>query len=256
MESIELKTFIFNELLSDDQIEKYETSNSILVSTVLFQTIMNNHINDKNMLILGLYNNKKKIYVNIDGSHHNDDNIIYVPLWIYQYLKINNVEPCIVSYMQVSPKSGNKIKIKPHSDFYAYLPDPVKSLRDGFERYSILLKNTTIPVNVDGQILLIDIVDTFTKNQPINIRGVELEVEIEDISNLNTHLINPDTTHLINPDTTHLINPDTTHLINPDTTHLINPDTTHLINPDDDFSSMIPSINSNRIFPGKGYSLK
>jgi len=83
--------------------------------------------------------------------------------------------------MQICPKKGNKIKIKPLSDFYAYLPDPVNSLRNGFERYSVLNNGITIPVLIDDRVLHIEIIDTYSNNSPICIRGIELEVEIEEL---------------------------------------------------------------------------
>ena len=228
MDTKQLRTFALNAALTDSQIEKYETSNSVLISSSFFQEIMNNHHNDKKMLILGLYHKKKKIYVNIDAAHYDEDDIIYVPLWIYRYLQYEDGE--FVNYMPVAPKSGNKIKIKPHSDFYAYLPDPVKSLRNGFEQYSILLKNTTIPLNINGRILLVDIIDTFTKNQPICIRGIELIVEIEEIETKDTKEIE-------------------------ETKETI--EETKEETEEEDFSSMLPSdLNINYNFPGKGYNLK
>ena len=183
MDTLVAKTFYSHEILSDEQINNYETSNNVLISKTLFQEIINNH-DDKKMLILGLYYKNKKIFVNIDGNHHNEDNLIYIPLWIYQYLNYTDDEQ--INYMQVSPKKGSKIKIKPHEDFYAYLPDPVQALRDGFEKYSILLNNTTIPLNINGRTLIIDILDTYSNNKPINIRGIELEVEIEEIKDIQT----------------------------------------------------------------------
>jgi hypothetical protein len=182
MDTLVAKTFYSHETLSDEQITNFETSNNVLISNLLFQEILNNH-DDKKMLILGLYYKNKKIFVNIDGNHHNEDNLIYIPLWIYQYLNYTDDEQ--INYMQVSPKIGSKIKINPHEDFYAYLPDPIQSLRNGFERYSILLNNTTIPLNIDGRILMIDIIDTYSNNNPINIRGIELEVDINEIQDQN-----------------------------------------------------------------------
>ena len=182
MDTLVAKTFYSHETLSDEQITNFETSNNVLISNLLFQEIINSH-DDKKMLILGLYYKNKKIFVNIDGNHHNEDNLIYIPLWIYQYL--NYIDDEQINYMQVSPKIGSKIKIKPHEDFYAYLPDPIQSLRDGFERYSILLNNTTIPLNIDGRMLMIDIIDTYSNNNPINIRGIELEVDINEIQDQN-----------------------------------------------------------------------
>lgn len=182
MDTLIAKTFYSHETLSDEQITNFETSNNVLISNLLFQEIINSH-DDKKMLILGLYYKNKKIFVNIDGNHHSEDNLIYIPLWIYQYLNYTDDEQ--INYMQVSPKIGSKIKIKPHEDFYAYLPDPIQSLRDGFERYSILLNNTTIPLNIDGRMLMIDIIDTYSNNNPINIRGIELEVDINEIQDQN-----------------------------------------------------------------------
>jgi hypothetical protein len=179
METLIAETFCFYNKLSDSEISKYETSNNVLISNALFEEILNNHEDNNKMLILGLYYNNKKIFVNISGNHHNNDNLIYLPLWIYQYFNYTDGEQ--INYMQVSPKIGSRIKIKPHEDFYAFLPDPVQALRDGFEQYSILLKNTTIPLNINGRTLLIDIIDTNSNNNPINIRGIELEVEIEEI---------------------------------------------------------------------------
>ena len=175
-----VKPVTLNSFLSDEDIQKYETSNSILVSHSLFEEISNNETYANNMLLLALFRNDIKIFVDIDASHYDDANIIYVPLWIYQHLQCDDNNENI-NYMQICPKIGNKIKIKPHSDFYAYLPDPVEALRNGFEKYSILVKNTTIPLMIEDRILYVDILDTHADNSPICIRGVELEVEIEEI---------------------------------------------------------------------------
>ena len=175
-----VKPITLNSFLSDEDIQKYETSNSIIVSHSLFEDISNNETYANNMLLLALFRNDIKIFVDIDGSHYDDTNIIYVPLWIYQHLQCDDDNENI-NYMQICPKPGNKIKIKPHSDFYAYLSDPVEALRNGFEKYSILVKNTTIPLMIEDRILYVDILDTHSENSPICIRGVELEVEIEEI---------------------------------------------------------------------------
>jgi hypothetical protein len=231
METLVAKKFYLHETLSDEQINNYETSNNVLISNTLFQEIMNNH-EDNKMLILGLYYKNKKIFVNIDGNHHNEDNLIYIPLWIYQYLNYNDEDQ--INYMQVSPKIGSKIKIKPQEDFYAYLPDPVQALREGFEKYSILFKNTTIPLNINGRTLLIDILDTNSNNNPINIRGIELEVEIEEINQVKKIEETPTPIQTI----------------------------PEVIFPEEeiDFSSMLPpSLMQNIIqpnkFPGKGHKL-
>jgi hypothetical protein len=115
---------------------------------------------------------------------------MYIPLWIYTYF--NYKEDDLVNYMQVKPITGNKIKIRPKGDFYAYLDDPVNALCSGFEKYSCLLENTTIVLNIQSIQLEVEILETYinsiknNKNQPIYIRGIELEVDIESIESIKT----------------------------------------------------------------------
>ena len=229
MEVLKLKTFYLNLLLNDSDIEKYNASNSVIVSQNLFQEITNKET-DNTVNIIGLYYKGKKIYVDIIDSHIDDPNIMYVPEWIYKYL--NYEEDELVNYMQVHPKVGNKIKIKPRGDFYAYLDDPISALRNGFECYSCLLKDTVILLNIDGIPLEVEIVETYIKNQPIYIRGVELEVDIEEI----TPSINENNQN---------------NIIKPQDE--IKPN-----NEDIDFNSMLPymPMQPENKFKGKGHSLK
>lgn len=240
MEVLKLKPFILHPLLSDEQIENYNASNSVIISQHLFHEITNKDAKG-NAAIIGLYYKNKKIYVDIVDSHNEEPNTMYVPKWIYDHF--NYQEDELVNYMQVFPKSGNRIKIKPKGDFYAYLDDPVSALRNGFEKYSCLIENTTILINVDSIPLEIEILETYInfeknkKNQPIYIRGVELEVDIE-----NQEEVHPVVDPVVDP--------------TPITPMLVDP-----IQHDNDFSSMLPAsffeknITKN-LFPGKGYSLK
>ena len=225
MEVLKLKTFYLNSLLDDAVIDKYNSSNSVIISQNLFQEITNKE-SDNTVNIIGLYYKGKKIYVDIIDSHTDDPNIMYVPEWIYKYL--NYEEDELVNYMQVHPKVGNKVKIKPRGDFYAYLDDPISALRNGFENYSCLLKDTVILLNIDGIPLEVEIVETYIKNQPIYIRGVELEVDIEEtISPIEENNQND----------------------------IIKPIDDSF---DDNFDSMLPymPIQSENKFKGKGHSLK
>lgn len=237
MEVLKLKPFILHQLLSDEQIEIYNASNSVIISQNLFHEITNKDAKG-NAAIIGLYYKSKKIYVDIIDSHNEEPNIMYVPKWIYDHF--NYQEDDLVNYMQVFPKSGNRIKIKPKGDFYAYLDDPVSALRNGFEKYSCLIENTTILINVDSIPLEIEILETYInseknkRNQPIYIRGVELEVDIE-----NQEEVKPAEVKSEN----------------------INNKLEENKFDDDYFSQMLPSSymqcqQPNNRFPGKGYSLK
>jgi hypothetical protein len=184
MNSLTLKTFYFHETFTDDNINKYNASNGIIISRYIFENIPSGI--DK-VSIIKLYKDNKKIYVNIIDTHDTEDNIAYVPLWIYEYL--NYTEDCKVDYMVVYPKIGNKIKIKPRDNFYAFLDDPITALRNGFEEYTCLVKDTVIIININGIPLDVEILETYINNEicnnhPIYIRGVELEVDIQSIEKL------------------------------------------------------------------------
>jgi len=238
METLKLKTFVLHPLLSDEQIDIYNASNSVIISQNLFHDITNRDAKG-NVAIIGLYYKSNKIYVDIIDSHNEDPNIMYVPQWIYNHF--NYQEEDLVNYMQVFPKAGNRVKIKPKGDFYAYLDDPVSSLRNGFEKYSCLIENTTILINIDSIPLEIEILETYInseknkKNQPIYIRGVELEVDIESQSESQSE--------------------SQTEEIIPVETNV------NFIEDDIDFSSMLPksytdAILTKNLFPGTGRTLK
>ena len=177
-----LRPHCLNAFLSEDDIKKYNNSNSIISSQTVLIDMMS-RLETSNMLIIELLYNNKKIQVDIESSHYDDSNIIYVPYCIYEFFEYKDDE--YVSYNKVDPIVGNKIKIKPHSEFYAYLPDPVNALRNAFEKYSVLSKNITIPLYVDEKVLYVDILDINSDDECIYIRGVELEVEIEENKDLH-----------------------------------------------------------------------
>jgi hypothetical protein len=228
MNNLTLQTFYLHETLTDENIERYNSSNNVIISKYLFDNFINSHLllSNDTALTIELHYNNKKIYVNIIDSHNTEDTIVYVPLWIYEYL--NYTEDDLVSCIRVYPETGNKIKIKPRSDFYAYLDDPVTALRNGFEEYSCLVKDTVISININGIQLDVEILETYinnesSNNQPIYIRGIELEVDIE--SN------EPEPEPVQEPE--------------------LEPE------PEPDFDSMLPPSYSNNIskFPGKGNKL-
>jgi len=249
MDTLKLKTFFLHPILSENQIDIYNASNSVIVSHTLFQNITEKDAKG-NVAIIGLYYNNKKIYVDIIDSHDEESNFMYVPMWIYTYF--NYQEDDLVNYMQVFPKTGNKIKIKPKGDFYAYLDDPVNALRNGFEKYSCLIENTTILLNVESIPLEVEILETYInseknmKNQPICIRGIELEVDIAVQESVQETVPEPV------PDTVPDTVPEPTNNINDFSSML----PASMISESMFSTSMFPETNqTSKKFPGKGYSL-
>jgi len=60
MSNMILRPHSLNAFLSDDDIAKYETSNSVIVPHTFFEDIVNNNVNTNNMFLLGLFYNDKK----------------------------------------------------------------------------------------------------------------------------------------------------------------------------------------------------
>jgi len=239
MEVLKLKTLYLNPLLSEEEVENYNASNGIIISKPLFEELTNKESTDK-VLIIGLYYKSKKIYVNIIDSHTDEPQLVYIPSWIYKYFEYE--EDDLVNYMQVYPKVGDKIKIKPRGDFYAYLDDPISALRNGFENYSCLTKDIVILLNINGIPLEVEILETFinkinNKNQPIYIRGIELEVDIENYIPVQSEIMKNITEET-------------------KTNIETNIESNIESNIDDDFSSMLPTqIENTSKFPGKGNRL-
>jgi hypothetical protein len=177
-DQLNLRPHCFNQNISEDDINRYNNSNTVISSQTVLIDMMSK-LDASNMLLVELSYNDKKVQVDIESSHIDDSNIIYVPYWIIEFFEYKDDDN--VNYHKVNPTSGNRIKIKPHSEFYAYLPDPVNALRNAFEKYSVLSKDITIPLFVDEKVLYVDILDINSDEDCICIRGVELEVEIEEL---------------------------------------------------------------------------
>jgi len=164
----------FNETLLESQIQQYECSDGIYVSTNRFGLFMTD--GDESLIVISINCGSRSVFSTIRGTHTGADDIVYAPSWICQLLGAE----CgtVVELERAHPNLGSSITIKPHTSQYSLLEDPVSELRNAFENYSCLTSGVDIPLLVAGEIVIVSILDTDSLT-PICIRGVELEVKIE-----------------------------------------------------------------------------
>ena len=174
---IDLKCFplCFNSSLTEKDINKQECSDGIYLSSDRFSYF--NNTDSEELVILKITKGNLSTYAQIVGIHSENRNMVLMPSWMVEYLNVDYDEQVLLERC-MDVNIGLHIRIKPHSTKYASLNDPVSSLRNAFENYIVLQPNMDIPLLVDGERLIVSIMDTFSKG-PICIRGVELEVEIE-----------------------------------------------------------------------------
>lgn len=165
----------FNSSLTDDDLNQRECGDGIYVSADRFRYF--NNTDSEELVIIKITNGEFTTYAQIIGVHSDRRNKVFMPAWMFEYLNVECTYQVLLERC-TDISIGLHIRIRPHSSKYASLDDPVSALRNGFENYIVLKGNTDIPLLVDGERLIVSIIDTFS-NEPICIRGVELEVEIE-----------------------------------------------------------------------------
>jgi len=131
---------------------------------------------DEQLVIIEISNGTRSVCAHICGVHESDD-AIFAPFWMCELLGYGSGE-ITVELTHVYPSIGNRIRIQPYTSEYAKLDDPVSALRNGFEKYACLSSGLDIPLLINGDRLIVSIIDTHNTG-PICIRGLELEVEIE-----------------------------------------------------------------------------
>jgi hypothetical protein len=174
-----LYPLLFNESLTDDIINTGECGDGIYVSENRFRLFMGGMgggPDEAALVVISIKCGGRSVNTFIKGTHTEAQECVFAPSWICNILDCNGGET--VELDRAYPSIGNKITIKPHTSAYALLDDPVSELRNAFENYCCLSAGVDIPLNVGGETLVVSIIDVGSE-EPICIRGVELEVMIE-----------------------------------------------------------------------------
>jgi len=163
----------FNDALTEGQLYEKECGDGVYVSPARFATFMSD--DNEDMVTLSIKKGGLEISVHIIGTHTGEGETVYAPSWICQLLSADPGD--FVELNRIYPVTGNTITIKPHTSAYEQLEDPAAELRNAFERYSCIHAGIDIPLLVAGEVLIVSVIDNGF-GEPINIRGIELSVEI------------------------------------------------------------------------------
>lgn len=164
----------YHDQLFDDEMKRRECGDGVYVSGTQFRRLMS--MDTEDLVVYEIKCGDRSVLCHVCGTHNGPDDAVYVPMWACNVLGCYGEEK--VSMKRSHPGIGLGIKIKPHETRYADKEDPVAVLRDAFENYSCLTAGVDIPLLIDGEQLIVSILET-RPSGPICIRGVELEVEIE-----------------------------------------------------------------------------
>ena len=123
-------------------IIQYECSDRLLVA----KNIQGLHDLHRLPCLLRVSNDMDVYVVGTIYGFHDDDDVIYMPMWMMNLLKTTQR----VSISCVPTHACTKLSIKPHNAGLFDIDDWHIKLRNGLRLYSTLTKGNTIPLNIDG----------------------------------------------------------------------------------------------------------
>ena len=175
MQTTTVYPLLYNETLSEDDLEKAECSNGIYVSNSQFRGFYSDA--NEELVILKLSRGHRSIYAHIASVHHGEEHMTFIPAWMTYELGCDG-DGGAVEIERAHPSIGTSISIKPHTSEYADGDDPVTVLQHAFESYSCLSQGSVVPLRIGDLRVYVTIMET-NSDGPICIRGVELEVKID-----------------------------------------------------------------------------
>lgn len=168
---------LYNENLSEADVEELNCSDHIWISNDLFRQYMET-AEPGIAVIVRLSNFGQSAFAAVYSTHSNDDDIIYVPHWMYRKLDYDTDD---VNIERVMPNLCTRLLLQPHTSDHLKCADPQEALRDAFEAYSCLEKGDTIPIWLGGKavdVTLQGLEPAEQATQPLCIRNCEIELEL------------------------------------------------------------------------------
>lgn len=185
------------ESLSDDEIIASQFSDRIWVSKKMFER----WITDEDVGIVTIAE-IEGIGCCIYGPHNGPDNIVYVPQWMCDILKISGIPNNSTDYdeevddydagdddhivpIRLRTDICQSVKIQPKTSAHIRLAEstgqPAEDiLSRGFERYTCLKEGQTLELLLENnEVILVDVLEAIPKsNKPLCIRSGEILLEL------------------------------------------------------------------------------
>lgn len=172
-----LLPLLYNEFLSEEQVREHNCSDQIWVSDNQFRNLMEADAPGvvRLFLLRNTYDQTVVGTLRASGSHQDDD-MIYVPHWMYRKLEMETDE---VEIEPFEPMMCLRLMLQPHTSAHLADGDPQEILRDAFEHYTCVEQGDTLELWLgEGKILEITVQDTMPNRGPVCIRASEIELEL------------------------------------------------------------------------------
>jgi hypothetical protein len=169
---------LYVEHFTDDEIKKQGCSDRIWLGQRTFESYMRD-AEPGIVHMLEIVNGVDQRTVGcIYGVHHGDEDVLYVPQWMYDELLMDDAH---ITLRPISPSPCTGLMIQPHTSDHVHAEDPQELLREAFEQYSCLTPDTTIPLWLESQQKQVQV--TIMEVRPHTgetrcIRNCEIELEL------------------------------------------------------------------------------
>ena len=140
---IRLEPFYLCNHVPKEELRNYECSDRILLCRNFFKTVTF----PQGAILLKLTNSADDSVAGVVFNLHDDDNVVYVPSWMYYAMSI--VENISVS--QIAIQRCTKIMIQPHTPSLESIPDWDSKLNKAFLAYNSLTVDSRIPLLIDDR---------------------------------------------------------------------------------------------------------
>jgi hypothetical protein len=173
----QIKSLLFLEILTDDDIQRHMCSDRIWLPRTDFET----HLGRQEagaVLVLRLKNGVGQTVVGTPFGYHNEGRKdIYIPQWMLEAMDYDaeniTIEPC-------TPSLCSRITITPFTSEHITAADPQIYFRDGFESYTCIQRGLVLPLFCDERMVYVSVDDAIPNtDEPLCIRDVELELELQ-----------------------------------------------------------------------------
>jgi hypothetical protein len=162
---------------TDSEIEQHECSDRIWLSRREFEAwVTSSEVGTTTILRLsnGIDNSLGSVF----GMHHSEDDLVYVPSWMYEILHSDYGEvEDEVTAIRTEPSLCTGLLLQPHTSDHISAPDPQELLRLAFEMYTCLSPGQTIPLWI-GHHFMVTIVALRPRDEPVCIRNCEVVLEL------------------------------------------------------------------------------
>ena len=175
-----------------EHITQYECSDRLLVA----KNIQASHDLYRTICLLRISNDLDTYVVGTVYGFHDEDDIIYMPMWMMHILKTTHH----VTIATVAHHACTKLSIKPYNSGLFEIEDWALKLRNGLRLYSTLTKGNMIAIHIDGIVYFtVEMLYPQSYNTIYLVGSGEMEVDIRPSFELeHTAMRNPCSIILVN----------------------------------------------------------